>query len=160
MNSRDAFLNEKLQIRPKIVVDTKSFEGKTDPTQYSAETHTILVKPTYNTKTDPEGWMVHEFEHAKLNVKDDNKPYPENSVERVAYMAQFKFLKDTKKALVFNDLKDPKKFPTLSLKFTKYSGEWEPVLKKYWETSNGKDDLTKTKEVASQERKQKWTRKQ
>ena len=148
MNSIDSFLNEKLQIRPKIVVDTKSFEGKTDPTQYSAETHTILVKPTYNMKTDPEGWIVHESEHAKLNIKDDNKPYPENSVERVAYTAQFKFLKATNKAVVFNDLKDSKKFPTLSLKFTKYGGEWEPVLKKYWEMANGKDAPTNTKEVA------------
>ena len=139
MNSIDSFLNEKLQIKPKIVVDTKSFEGKSDPTQYDAKNHTILVKPTYNVKSDPEGWMVHEYEHGKLNVKDDDKPYPQNAVERAAYVAQFKFLKTTKKAERFEDLKNPKKFPTLNLKFTKYGGEWEPILKKYWEIANGKD---------------------
>jgi len=128
-----------LQTKPIVIVDTKSFEGKSDPTQYDAENHIILVKPTYNVKLDPEGWMVHEYEHGKLSVKDDGKPYPENAVERVAYTVQFKFLKSTKKAERFEDLKNSKKFPTLSLKITKHGGEYEPILKKYWEMANGKD---------------------
>jgi len=122
-----------------MVVDNKQFEGKSDPTQYSIEDDIIYVKSNYNIHKDVEGWIIHEYEHSKQkNVKDDKKEYPYNNIERMAYIAQFKWLKKTGKALTFNDIQDKKKFPTLSLKFIKYNGAWKEILKKYWELANGK----------------------
>jgi len=129
--------NSEYKMSPKIKIDIKLFKGKTDPTQYDAEKNIILVKPSYNIEQDPEGWMVHEYAHTEFDGINDDKHYPENSIERFAYIKQFRFLKNTNKASTFNNLKDDKKFPTLSLKFIKYNGEWETTLKKYWELANG-----------------------
>jgi len=123
---------------PKVVVNDASFEGKTDPTQYSNEDGVIYVKSSYDTKEDPEGWMVHEYKHSEMrNVPDDGKEYPTNNIESEAYKAQFKFLAGRGKTL--QDIQDPKQFPTLAPKFTKYNGEYAPILIKYWNEVNGKD---------------------
>lgn len=123
---------------PKIITTYKGFEGKIDPTQYNSKENIIYVKPSYNQKSDPEGWMVHEYSHADSNakgIKDDNKQYPTNNIEILAYTKQFKWLKETGKCRKFKDLKDVKKFPTLAQKFTRYDGEYEPILKKCWDNA-------------------------
>jgi len=135
-----SFIQYLLENRVKIKVEDSAFEGKSDPTQYDKETNTILIKSSMKNKikSDPEGWMVHEYKHAELrNIKDDGKEYPTNNIEREAYKAQFKYLKG--KGFKFEDLFDNNKFPTLSLKLTKYNGEYEPILRKYWELINGKE---------------------
>jgi hypothetical protein len=116
----------------QIIIDDSQFEGKTDPTQYSKEDDIIYIKSTYDQKTDPEGWMVHEFKHADLkDTLDDGKQYPTNNTESEAYKAQFKFLAGRGKTLV--DIQDQKQFPTLAIKFIKYA----PILTKYWNEANG-----------------------
>lgn len=120
----------------KIIVKDDAFEGKTDPTQYSYDDKVIQVKSTYDYKNDPEGWIVHEEKHAELdrkNVKDDGKDYPTNNIEREAYIAQFKALK--KRGMIYKDLFDKKKFPTLFIKLTKHNGSFESILRKYWENA-------------------------
>jgi len=118
-----------------IVVDDSAFEGKDDPTQYNNEEEKIYVKSNYNVKEDKEAWIVHELGHHRYrNKEDDNKPYPYNKVERFAYQEQFKELK--RRGFEFEDLLNKEYFPTLSLKLTKYNGEYYDILKKYWDSVN------------------------
>lgn len=115
-------------------VDDGSFSGKTDPTQYSHDSHEILVKSTYDTEKDPEGWMAHEYKHSeadRFGVKSNGEPYPCDNIESRAYREQFRLL--WFRGFSFEDLKDRNRFPTLSLKIGKY----EKILKKYWRNVNG-----------------------
>lgn len=128
-----------------IAICPEKFEGKNDPTQYNSETDTIEVKDKFYVENDNEGWMVHEMAHADCfhnGIVDDKKPYPFNNIERIAYGAQFKWLKDTGKAKTIEDLKDPSKFPTMSLKFTNYDGEYNDILTEYWNEANGIKEST------------------
>ena len=135
------YLKEKLLLEntkiKKVPDNSESFEGKTDPTQYDNDNKVILVKQSYDTKKDIEGWMVHEQKHADLDkkgFKDDGKEYPYNNTEMEAYIAQFKALK--KRGIKdFEELKDNKKFPTLSIKITKNNGSNEKILMKYWKNA-------------------------
>ena len=79
--------------KPRVIVDDSTFVQKDDPTQYSKENNIIYVKSTYDIKNDPAGWMVHEYKHAELKDLPDEEQYPDNTVERAAYKAQFKYLK-------------------------------------------------------------------
>jgi len=110
---------------PRIVVDDSTFEGKTDPTQYSDDDNVIYVKSTYDVKNDPEAWIVHELIHGK-RIPDDGAEYPYNKVERIAYTEQFTEL--IKRGFTFEDISDMSKFPTLSIKVKKFP----TVLYKYW----------------------------
>ena len=117
-----------------IVVDNSVFEGKDDPTQYCNDRNIIYVKSNYDVELDKEGWIVHELEHHKhRNKRDDNRIYPHNKVEKYAYEAQFSELK--RRGYSFKDIQDKSKFPTLSLKFIKYDGEYFNILKRYWDNA-------------------------
>jgi hypothetical protein len=107
-----------------IVPKEKWPKGKEDPTQYSSDKHAIMVRKDYDIKADPAGWMVHERVHASGNIKDDNKPYPENAVERAAYTKQFEHL--IKKG--YKTLAD-----ILKIKTVEHKADHATVLTKYFQ---------------------------
>lgn len=83
---------------PIVIIPRNQWpEGKNDPTEYSSEDKVVRVRDDYDYKSDPHGWMRHELMHYLQNIKgveDDQKPYPQNKIERAAYMHQFKYLQN------------------------------------------------------------------
>ena len=117
--------------RGEIIITNKGFEGKNDPTQYDFIQNIIYVKPSYDLENDPEGWMIHEQSHMDSQIEgivDDNKAYPKNKIEKIAFKKQFEWLKNMKSVQTWEMLKNSQTFPTLSLKLLRY----EKILKKYW----------------------------
>jgi len=108
----------------KIIPEEEWPEGKSDPTQYDHARKEIQVRSDYNQTEDPYAWMVHERMHAKLDESgelDDNKTYPLNRIEQLAYVEQFKELINRGKSI-----EDVKKM--MPLKFENY----EDTMNKYW----------------------------
>jgi len=98
--------------------------GKHDPTEFSDEDNCVKIREDYDYKTDPLGWLRHEYIHYKLyndkSFKDDGKIYPYNNTESAAYTYQFKYLK--KKG--YKNLEDIK---------TLNKNDDLKILKKYWD---------------------------
>jgi len=102
-------------------------DGKTDPTEYSYEHKHIRVRDDYDENEDPAGWMAHEYKHAALDdegFEDDGLPYPQNSVEREAYISQFKYLKQKG----YETLDAAFSIPALS-----HKKHHRNILQKYWD---------------------------
>jgi hypothetical protein len=119
-----SFMVDGFNVPIHIVKKEDWAEGKTDPTEFSADEDTVRIRDDYDYKKDPIGWMRHEMMHYKLHHtngwEDDGKEYPYNSTEEKAYTHQFKYLK--KKG--YKNYKDVPGFDK--------SDEYDGILNKYW----------------------------
>jgi hypothetical protein len=108
------------------IIDVREWpEGKIDPTEYSPTTDTIHIRSDYG-MDDPAGWIVHEKVHAankKLPQWSDD--YPNNQIERLAYVAQFKYLISEKGCQTLDDVF---KIPTMG-----HKAQYRNILQRYFD---------------------------
>ena len=79
-----------------IIIDIKDWcPGKSDHTEFSYSDNVIRVRSDYDWVIDPHKWIVHERVHKKLLDfgVDDTSNYPNNVVEKFAFITQFKALR-------------------------------------------------------------------
>ena len=114
-----------VMVKTKVLVGDEYFHPKKqDPTQYDKDADAIHIRPNYDILGDPAGWLVHEYTHAlHRDLDDDGLDYPSNNIERLAYVEQFRYLKN--KGHKFEDIF---KIPTME-----HKKDHIDILRKYWD---------------------------
>ena len=117
-----------------VVVPDEVFCGKEDPTQFSPNENTIMVKASFDMQNDPNKWLIHERAHAVLNAKgvnqycDDEHPYPTNEVEVAAYSTQLFHL--IKAGVTAEMIRTDPQYNDLKVRFKRY-----PIMQTYFDTA-------------------------
>ena len=135
------------QVHPNIVQDPNHstwLNPRVDKnSEYDDITNTIHVRPGYNIEEDMTANIIHEKCHAYLtqiaglNQKYINRPYPENTLEQVAYTTQFYHL--IKRGYSLDEVKKLGEFPG-------FFKDHNDILTQYFKYAQEKYNQERTKQ--------------